>query len=83
MVRAKFVVRNISDGTYDGQPAKSITLYPVFTSVAGKEGNATEENKIFGKYTPNGNLSMTIVNPDAYNQFELNEEFYVDLNRAA
>lgn len=82
MVRAKFFVANIQDSGYDGKEAKTISLYGVFTSQDGREGNATEENLIFGKWTPGAEIRMTIVNPDAFNQFELHKEFYVDFTPA-
>ncbi|QQE80912.1 hypothetical protein [Alicyclobacillus sp. SO9] len=77
-VRAKFFVADVQPATIDGEEAKSVSLYGVFTSQDGREGNATEENRIFGDYTPGAEIRMTIKNPDAFKQFELNKEFYVD-----
>ncbi|WDL97814.1 hypothetical protein [Alicyclobacillus sp. ALC3] len=81
-VRSKFFVAGVADCEYDGKPAKQVTLYGVFTSEDGREGNATEENHIFGKWTPGAGINMTIVNPDAFNQFELHKEFFVDFTPA-
>lgn len=80
MVRAKFRVNGIFGGTIDGAESKRIEMSPVFASEAGREGNACEENAIFGKYTPAGNISITIVNPSASEQFEVNKEYYVDFS---
>lgn len=77
-VRAKFFVADLRDCSYGDQPAKEVKLYGVFTSEDGREGNATDENLIFGKWTPGAEINMTIVNPHAFNQFELHKEFYVD-----
>jgi hypothetical protein len=82
MVRAKFRVNGITDGTYDGKPSKTISMVAVFASKEGIEGNACEENQIFGKYTPDGSLRMTIPNPAAYNYFEPNKEYYLDFTGA-
>lgn len=78
MVKAKFKVDGIFGGTIDGAESKRIEMSPVFASEFGKEGNACEENAIFGKYTPAGHISITIVNPAAFEQFEVNKEYYVD-----
>jgi hypothetical protein len=78
MVKAKFRVNGIFGGTIDGAESKRIEMSPVFASEVGKEGNACEENAIFGKYTPAGHISITIVNPAAFEQFEVNKEYYVD-----
>jgi hypothetical protein len=78
MVKAKFKVDGIFGGTIDGAESKRIEMSPVFASEVGKEGNACEENAIFGKYTPAGHISITIVNPAAFEQFEVNKEYYVD-----
>ena len=82
MIRAKFFVANIVDGTIDDKPAKTVYLYGVFTHQDGREGNACEENQLFGKWTPGAGIRMSIVNPEAFNQFELHKEFYVDFTPA-
>lgn len=81
-VRAKFFVADVQPASVDGQDARCVFLYGVFTSQDGREGNATEENRIFGKWTPGAEIRMTIVNPDAFEQFELHKEFYVDFTPA-
>lgn len=80
MVRAKFRVNGIFGGTVDGVESKRIEMSPVFASETGREGNACEENAIFGKWTPSGSISITIVNPAAFEQFEVNKEYYVDFS---
>ena len=40
------------------------------------------ENAIFGKWTPQAELTMFIVNPDAFKQFVAGQEYYVDIHPA-
>lgn len=58
---------------------------PVRT-VPGVDGNACEENQIFGKYTPSGSINMSIHNPAALKPFEdafkEKRPFYVDFTPA-
>lgn len=81
-VRAKFFVAGLRDCSYDDQPAKEVKLYGVFTHQDEREGNACEENHVFGKWTPAADIRMIIVNPGAFEQFELHKEFYVDFTEA-
>ena len=81
MVRAKFKVTSITQ--YDSPAgSRDITMRPVFKSEAGKDGNQCEENQIFGKYTPSGEIKMQIQNPTAAEQFTLGGFFYVDFTPA-
>ena len=65
MVRAKFYC--VSN---EGEDTSTIILRPV---VSG-----SEENALFYKYTPGGQVELSIVNPDAAKQFEVGKEYYVD-----
>ncbi len=70
VVRAKFVV---NENRVNGDTA-SINLLPVYSG--------SEENKEFYKYTPAGNISLSVVNPKAAEQFELGKSYYVDFSEA-
>jgi len=67
MVRAKFVVNKIEDA---GEGGKTIWLNPVV--------DGSDENKAFFKYTPGGQIILSVVNPAASDQFEEGKFFYVD-----
>ncbi len=82
MVRAKFKVTSktshmssvINSDTSDGAPRyieKEVGTVKL-TAVHG------EENKEWSVWTPSGEVSMTINNPDAYKQFELGGAYYID-----
>lgn len=71
-VRAKFyVVKRTEHAHADSQV--DVLLRPV---VRG------EDNKSWAKYTPSGELTMTILNKDASDQFVAGGEFYVDFTPA-
>lgn len=77
-IRAKFRVSEVKNQYlgqhYDGVCAH-ISMTPVFD-----DGN--EENKSFSLATPQGNIELTITNPDAIKNFSLGESYYVDFTPA-
>lgn len=48
-------------------------------AVYGKDGS---ENASWSKYTPAGSIELSITNPDAYEQFKVGAEYYVDFTPA-
>lgn len=76
-VRAKAVCQ-CGEPNADG--SKSISLVGVYAH--GPNGQAVEENRVFGEATPYFHLSMTIRNPVAAAQFETNKNYYVEFVRA-
>ena len=81
MVRAKFYVTQINLGKgskTEGDKWVKVNIRTIHLSpVSGNEG----ENKIFGDATPMGRIEMTIYNPDAFNQFVIDGEYYVDFKK--
>jgi hypothetical protein len=91
-VRAKFRVRDYSTAV-DNRPTgekdengtpilapvevRTINLVPVYSQDPGSE------NHTFWKYTPSGAIQLGTINPAAWEQFELNREYYVDFTPAA
>lgn len=75
-VRAKFRCVCIEDYGL----SKKVKL-TVVNSGADPMGD-TAENRNFTRYTPNGEIWMTIDNPHASVQFEPNEEYYVTFEPA-
>lgn len=39
-----------------------------------------EDNKSWSKWTPSGNLSISITNPEASKQFEVGKSYYLDFS---
>lgn len=72
-VRAKFYVKSkqlIADRPNGGKESERVVLVPTY--------GESEENKSFSKYTPNGHIELDITNPDAFNQFKIGKEYYID-----
>ena len=90
-VRAKFRLNSFTtelhsryphkkvDGAPDyGRPEKVEKRTLNFTPVSGDEG----ENKQFWDATPSGSLQLGVVNPEAWEHFELGGEYYLDFTKA-
>lgn len=96
MVRAKFKVTRISSSMSSrsvrdasGQPVqkdgrwqyeqvemRTIVLHPVCSD------DPNSENKKFWDASPSGQLELGTINPDAWCQFELDKEYYLDFTPA-
>lgn len=79
-IRAKFHCTNVSNSGHSTNGAavktsEQVTLHAVY----GKEGT---DNATWAKYTPSGSLSLTIDNPEAWGQFEVGEEYFIDVTPA-
>lgn len=53
-----------------------VTMQPVYG-----EGEF-DSNSQWSKWTPSGELTLTISNPEAYEQLKLGQAYYVDINPA-
>lgn len=76
-VRAKFVVQSYEtrlDRSGDGAELRTVKLTAVYSD--------TPENKKFFRWTPNGTIEIGVLNPEAWKQFELGKEYYVDFTPA-
>jgi hypothetical protein len=70
MVRCKFVCVS---KTECGDTVH-IYMQPVY--------DGSKENKEFFKYTPGGEISLNVVNPEAAKQIEQGKEYYIDISPA-
>lgn len=71
-VRGKFKLTEVTHVEYNADARKLR-----FGAVCNDN---TEENAKFHKYTPSGEISMTVDNPAAADQFVLGKEYYVDFS---
>jgi len=71
-VRGKFKLNEVTHVEYSADARKLR-----FGAVCN---NNTEENAKFHKYTPSGEINMTVDNPEASKQYELGKEYYVDFS---
>lgn len=56
--------------------AVTVTLQPVFG------GDDDEANREWSKWTPSGEIRLTITNPEAHKQFLLGKTYFVDFTPA-
>lgn len=61
-VLSKFRIRSVQPGlTIEDRPYATVTLSPDYEFDGGADGNKIAENReLFGKFTPCGNISITI-----------------------
>jgi hypothetical protein len=78
MVRAKFRVTEVTTSISNyGGAAGTIESKRVKLSAVGDE-----HNKTWSKWTPSGELTMTINNPAAFEQFKPGQCYFVDFVEA-
>ncbi len=90
-VRAKFKVDSYSTylstrkvgrnekgvDVYEPVEMRTIVLSPVYGN-----GDPNHENTKFWQYSPSGKIELGTINPDAWKQFELGKEYYIDFTAA-
>jgi len=69
-VRAKFVCNSYETSLQQGAELRTVKLSAVY--------DGSPENKQFFKWTPNGQITMGVLNQAAWESFTLGKEFYVD-----
>lgn len=76
MVRAKFRVESyetrLESNKPDAAELRSVKLSVVYGD--------SEENKKYFKWTPSGSIQIGMLNPEAWKQFPLGAEVYVDFS---
>lgn len=75
MIRAKFKLQEVKEF------ANSSSKHLRFTAVCLAD-NEVEENRRYHKYTPSGELTISIDNPPAFGQFKLGDFYYLDFTPA-
>jgi hypothetical protein len=76
--RAKFQVNGIEFSQYGGMKQPTVKL----SAVTAQTEPDNPENKAFWSATPQGQVSLTVTNPDAAEIFELGKTYYVDFTPA-
>jgi hypothetical protein len=75
-MRAKFKIDKIESFTNGEQ----LTMAPVYADTYGPQGE--NEDNDFARYTPSGQLTMTVTNPNLINQFKEGDKYYIDFTKA-
>ena len=76
-VRAKFRVNSYETSLFGSLDHQEECRTVKLTAVT----DGSEENKRFFKYTPNGTISIGLLSPSAWKQFELGASYFVDFTR--
>jgi hypothetical protein len=76
-VRCKFYVVSVAQTA--SQPSTEAATAPVTQEQITLAPVYGDENKPWSKFTPCGQLQLTITNPDVIGQFKPGELFFVDL----
>ena len=78
VMRAKFKLDSIERSLYGQEESRTIKMSPVY----GGGERASEENKRFWKYSPNGELRLCTVNVAAVDHLKLGAEYFLDITEA-
>lgn len=84
-VRAKFKVTKVEAQTHrraNGEQIESTEMRTIVLSPVYGNGDPAHENTKFWQYTPSGEIRLGTINPTAWEQFELDAEYYIDFTRA-
>lgn len=75
-MRAKVKLNHIQPN----QGSETLTFNPV--SKTSYDNSGLDEDNTFAKYTPGGQLTITVANPALLGQFKVGEMYYVDFSKA-
>ena len=78
-VVAKFQVNSVE--LYANASTRKVKLGPVYAGPGADPKLTTKEDGAFWQATPNGSLEMIIDNPDASEQFQPGDKFYLTFER--
>jgi len=79
-MRAKFRISHIDQQNLQhGQ--ETLYMHPVAASKYPADGS--DENNTYAKFSPSGQLQLTIQNPALIGNFAVNEEYYLDFTKAS
>lgn len=79
-VRCKFKLTNRAESVHTDSGV-SFTFSAVNRHDVSNEQQIAEDS-VFGKWTPDGRIEVTIKNPDAIKQFQIGKSYYVDFEPA-
>ena len=75
-MRAKFELQNV---TQIAEDAEELRFVAVTEKPFDEEGNS--EDNSFSRWTPTGELTMTITNPNLIGTMEPGEKYYLDFTK--
>jgi hypothetical protein len=75
-MRAKFFIQSITKTA----SAETLEMLPVTPGKFGPSGES--EDNTYARWSPSGNLRLTITNPDLIGTFTPGEAYYLDFTKA-
>jgi len=78
IMRAKMRV----DSVHVFETVQTLKMFPVSKSGAYPADGIDEDNT-FAKWSPSGELTLSITNPELHGKFKPGQKFYVDFTEAA
>ena len=79
-MRAKMRISHIE--TFDGYPQETLHFHAVSRSDNYPE-DGSDENNTYAKFSPSGELKLTVANPALLGKFKQGEEYYLDFTKAS
>ena len=80
-MRAKMVVQSVTVNP-DWQDATKTSSETITMAPVSKTGlypaDGTDEDNTYARWSPSGNLSLTIANPNLWGKFKHGQKFYLD-----
>lgn len=81
-MKAKFQVRSVEP--VESPPGTVVQEKLEFFAVTDKpfDAGGTSEDNSFSRWTPTGELKMTVTNPELFGKFAVGEKYYLDFTKA-
>ena len=77
---AKFQVTNVIKTEQPGWKSQELHMRPVSDKPYDADGNS--EDSSFARWTPAGELKMTITNPNLFDKFVIGDKYYLNFTKA-
>ena len=82
-MRAKMKITGVKRHATDDGKVTQVDLTMVAVSKSGAyPDDGTDEDNSFAKWTPSASLTMSITNPDLFESFEVDDNYYLDFTKA-
>lgn len=83
LTRAKLVVTSVSKSraTHDGPTTQEIVSLSAVSKSEAYPADGSDEDNDYARWSPSASFSLTIANPNLFDQFKQGDKFYCDLTR--
>ncbi|WP_288142846.1 hypothetical protein [Mesorhizobium sp.] len=77
-MRAKMQITHIEK--FEGSPNERLHFTAV-SKISGYPADGSDEDNSYAKFSPQGNLTLTIANPALHGKFAEGEKYYLDFTK--